>query len=171
MSARPVTYRNEGFLMQSNFTIEQRFWAKADKNGPVPDYAPSLGPCWLWAAGKDRYGYGQFSVAGHLVKTHRLAYELLVGPIPAGLQIDHLCRVRSCVNPDHMEPVSCRENVLRGAGVTAVNATKTKCPSSHEYSVANTYIYPDGSRKCLECNRLRSRERRRRLRAAVEETK
>lgn len=84
-----------------------RFWAKVDKRGPDD--------CWLWLANKTApNGHGRFSTGGSMVMAHRFAYELLVGPIPDGLVIDHLCRVRLCVNPKHLEPVTAVENIKRG---------------------------------------------------------
>ena len=128
--------------------VADRFWAKADKSGE----------CWLWTASRTKKGYGQFK-AEHMVYAHRFAYELLVGPIPDGLTIDHLCRVRHCVNPDHMEPVSNRVNVLRGDAVSALNVQKTHCPQGHPYDEANTRLYR-GSRYCRTCKRASNRTRR-----------
>ncbi len=82
-----------------------RFWMKVNFTDT----------CWLWNAHLDREGYGGFSVGGMSVPAHRWAYEFCVGPIPDGLTIDHLCRVHNCQNPDHLEPVTRRENVRRGA--------------------------------------------------------
>lgn len=132
--------------------VEERFWAKVDKNGPVPEYAPHLGPCWPWTAGGDGNGYGYFRVGAKRVLAHRFVYELLVGPIPEGLQIDHLCRVRACCNPDHLEAVTQRENLLRGAGHPAVNAAKTHCVNGHEFTPENTYVW-HGGRHCRACRR------------------
>lgn len=84
----------------------ERLWTKLDRRGD--------GECWPWLGRITQYGYGLFWVQGHYRHAHRVVYELLVGAIPDGLQIDHLCRVRSCVNPAHMEPVTQRENLLRG---------------------------------------------------------
>jgi hypothetical protein len=103
---------------------EARFWQKVSKNGPVPDYAPHLGPCWLWTGGLDGKGYGQFGLGGKHVRAHRFAYELLVKPIPAGLDLDHLCRVITCVNPAHLEPVT--RQVNRQRGVEAMLAARRK---------------------------------------------
>lgn len=85
-------------------TLSERFWSKVRVTHE----------CWLWIAGLDHYGYGQFHLDRKVVKAHRLAYELVIGPIPVGLDIDHVCRVRRCVNPWHMELVTRGENVRRG---------------------------------------------------------
>ncbi|MBO0884191.1 MAG: HNH endonuclease [Mycobacterium sp.] len=86
---------------------------------------------------------------------HVFAYELLVGPIPTGMQLDHLCRNRSCVNPDHLEPVSQRVNLLRGATQPAFNTAKTHCPQGHPYEGDNLAFNRDGSRFCRTCSRDR----------------
>ena len=118
--------------------------------------------CWLWTAGT-RSGYGKFSVKGRAFGAHRWLYERLVGPIPEGLQLDHLCRVRACVNPKHLEPVTHRVNTLRGYGACAVHARKTHCKQGHEFSEANTIFLRKGGRKCKSCKRRWGRERSRRL--------
>jgi len=84
-------------------TAEERFWPKVDKNGPVPDCAPHLGPCWLWKAFKFWDGYGSFLYRGLAgARAHRASYEMFVGPIPPGLCVLRRCNVRACVNPDHL---------------------------------------------------------------------
>lgn len=91
------------------------FWAKVDKHGPVPAHRPDLGPCWVWTAARHGKGYGMFSVdRKRKVRAHRFAYEMMVGPIPEGLDLDHLCRNRACVNPEHLEPVTRSVNLKRG---------------------------------------------------------
>ena len=99
--------------------------------------------CWQWTGATDGHGYGRISLGrrgdGH-AKAHRVAYEFYVGPIPDGLTIDHLCRNPSCVNPDHLEPVTHRENVLRGTGFPARNAQKTHCKNGHPFDADNTLI-------------------------------
>ena len=125
-----------------------RFWRKVNKTET----------CWLWAASINSRGYGQFKMDGRSWQAHRIAYELQVGPIPDGLQIDHLCRVRACVNPDHLEAVSQEENIRRGEGVAVANAIKTHCPQGHPYDEANTYIY-HGARQCRACSAARDRRR------------
>lgn len=93
----------------------ERLLAQVDKNGPAPEHRPDLGPCWLWIGTVDRWGYGQMKWQGRRPGSHRVAYELLVGPIPEGLTLDHLCRVPGCVNPAHLEPVTQAENNRRAA--------------------------------------------------------
>jgi hypothetical protein len=138
-----------------------RFMAKVDMHGPVPAHRSDLGPCWVWTAFLNHLGYGRFSadVDGRRsqVQAHRWLYEQLLGPIPPGLEPDHLCRNRGCVNPAHLEPVTHTENMLRGQTVNAINAAKTHCPRGHEYTPENTYIAPPGSRtkrRCRICNRI-----------------
>lgn len=139
-STPPQTRRN---------TVED-FWAQVDKTSD-PD------GCWLWTGSIKRTGYGQMRLAGRRIITHRFAYELVVGPIPEGLQIDHLCRVRSCCNPAHLEPVTLKQNVLRGVGTSAENARKTACDQGHPLDEQNTYFDGRG-RVCLTCRRKRERE-------------
>lgn len=118
------------------------------------------GECIVWTAAKSRLGYGHMGVDGRTREVHRVAYEAFVGPVPEGLTLDHLCRNRACVNPDHLEPVPHRENVLRGEGPTAVNARKTHCKRGHELSPENVYINAtSGSRQCRPCARLIERHR------------
>src|ERR687891_2588570 len=102
--------------------------------------------CWRWTAGKNRDGYGYFPFEGRSQAAHRVAYKLLEGTIPLDLQLDHLCRVRDCVNPGHLEPVTCRENLLRGNTIAAVNTTKMRCPKNHAYIEENTYRTAAGQR-------------------------
>ncbi|MFI7468154.1 HNH endonuclease signature motif containing protein [Nonomuraea sp. NPDC049646] len=125
-----------------------RFWAKVDK----------AGQCWNWTAATTHDGYGRFKVAGATVCAHRWAYEQIVGDIAEGLQLDNLCRNRRCVNPEHLEPVTCRENLLRGNTLQADNATKTHCKHGHEFTPENIIARGERGRECRECNRQRSRE-------------
>ena len=152
--------------MQWNHTAERRFFAKVNWSGPLPDYNPSLGPCWIWTAATYRNGYGSFGTNGRNSGTrlvHRFAYELLVGPIPKGLDLDHLCRVRHCVRPKHLEPVTRLENVRRGNGGLH-QRQKTHCSNGHPFDKANTRNY-QGRRYCRTCKRINRRDRRRRLAA------
>ncbi|MEU8920304.1 HNH endonuclease signature motif containing protein [Kitasatospora sp. NPDC048545] len=94
---------------------ERRFWAKVDKNGPTPENRPTLGPCWIWTGYIHApSGYGQYGLRNGTRLVHRISYQYLVGPIPKGLHLDHLCRRRECCRPDHLEPVTPRENLRRG---------------------------------------------------------
>lgn len=128
---------------------EERFWEKVEE---TPD------GCWLWTAATDKDGYGVFVGAPYGTSSaHRIAYRFVVGLIPAGLTIDHLCRTLTCINPAHLEPVSNRENILRGDGITAVNARKTHCKRGHPLSGDNLYPRPDGDRDCRTCRRERGR--------------
>lgn len=120
--------------------------------------------CWLWTAGKGSRGYGQFFFDGSVVMAHRFAYAVLRGPIPDGLQIDHLCRVRHCVNPDHMEPVTPKENTLRGEGVAARQARQTHCKRGHAFDDGNTARGTKGERVCRACRRQYMIEYRRKHR-------
>lgn len=139
--------------------FEERFWAKVDKNGPPSAYRPELGPCWLWTGALSWGGYG---VLGNPSRAaHRVGYELQVGPIPPGLDLDHLCRVRNCVRGEHLEPVTERENALRSdISLPAVNAARTECVNGHRFDDVNTYTDPSGRRRCRICQRERTRRYR-----------
>ncbi len=133
----------------------RRFWSKVVKGTG----------CWEWQAGKLQ-GYGLFNAKGHNVLAHRYAYELTGRLIPSGLQIDHLCRNRSCVRASHLEVVTNKINTLRGISPNAQNARKTACLQGHPFSRANTYIRPDTHhRQCRECKRDTKRRYEQRHRA------
>lgn len=142
-------------------TEVERFWRKVNKTEA----------CWLWT-GALCQGYGVFHEGSgrgntHQTRAHLYAYRLLVGPIPEGLQLDHLCRVRSCCNPDHLEPVSRYENLARGVGtIIAVNSAKTHCPRGHEYD--RTYYWAQGvKRGCSTCDRAKWQRWKDRQRAGL----
>lgn len=143
--------------MTTGLTHEDLFWQKVDASGD----------CWEWTGAKWN-GYGKTAVHVANGKTkhwaaHRRAYELLVGPIPDGLQLDHLCRNRACVNPDHLEPVTGSVNVRRGSTIPITNARqrgKTHCPAGHPYDETNTGDNGGRSwRRCLACHAARERAR------------
>jgi HNH endonuclease len=127
--------------------------------------------CWLWQGPLDRDGYGLRSSRAYekqIVRAHRRMYELVIGQIPDDLPLDHLCRVRRCVNPDHLEPVTMRENLMRSpVAPAAVNTRKTHCIHGHLFSHGNTYVTSDGRRQCRTCLRDRNRARRQRARCAA----
>lgn len=122
-----------------------RFWASIHKTDT----------CWLWIGYVTKEGYGLFWNGTQQVLAHRFAYELLVGPIPKGLEIDHVrawgCTNRHCVRPDHLEPVTHAENLLRGDAPAAQNLRKTHCVNGHEFTPENTFVRPSGRRTCLAC--------------------
>lgn len=134
-----------------------RFMAKVS---PEPNSG-----CWLWTASLNWRGYGRLKVNGRMVHAHRFAFEMTKGPIPQNLVIDHLCRTRGCVNPDHMEPVTSAVNTLRGESIVAVNARKSHCKYGHALTPENVYTAGGIKRQCRECGREAVRRRRRRLRA------
>jgi hypothetical protein len=138
-------------------TTLDRFWAKVDKSAE----------CWVWTGKLRADGYGNFwdGENKRMMRVHRFAYLAEIGDIPDGLQLDHLCRNRACVNPAHLEPVSARENTLRGVGLTAQNAVKTHCPRNHPLTGDNLFLVPAG-RSCRECRREAVRRWRSRRRAA-----
>jgi hypothetical protein len=117
-------------------------------------------PCWIWRWALDKDGYARQWNPGGSNRAHRVFYEEHVGPIPEGMVIDHLCRECACVNPDHLEPVTIRENTLRGEGLSSVNSRKTHCLRGHAYDAANTYVDPRGERACRTCKREDARRRR-----------
>lgn len=121
--------------------------------------------CWVWQGAKNWDGYGHAKHEGRLWLVHRLVYTLVVGPIPEGHTLDHLCRVRACCNPEHVEPVTLRTNILRGDTFQARYAAQTHCKNGHEFTPENTYIEGSGSRRCRECKRRLNREAKARNRA------
>ena len=124
--------------------------------------------CWLWH-GTTNEGYGMILIGGRWRRAHRIAYEIKVGEIPSGLVLDHLCRVRNCVNPSHLEPVTVKENVLRGFGAAATYSRRSHCMHGHEFNSENTKVgrTPRGTpyRRCRECDRIRGRAAKARARA------
>jgi hypothetical protein len=144
-NGRPVTFqgahrRSDGAFAGMDGSV--RLWAKVDLRGAFE--------CWPWLGTRTKQGYGQFQVGGRgsrQLRAHRAVYEALVGPIPEGLVLDHLCRNRACVNPAHLEPVTNAENLRR----QVPPAPSPACPAGHLRTPENTYRFKDGNR-CRPCH-------------------
>jgi len=121
--------------------LDNRFWSKVDKT----DF------CWNWIGCLYLNGYGQFWSKGKKILAHRFSYEFLKEKIPKGLEIDHLCRNRKCVNPEHLEAVTHQQNMLRGT-----LAQRTHCINGHEYVIENTYFRKSGGKQCRTCSKLQN---------------
>lgn len=144
-------------------TTAERFAAKINRNGPLSLYRGAPGPCHLWTGGArskrphdaGMFGefYGAFRADGRIVRAHRYAWEQAHGPIPDGLELDHRCRRRDCVNVAHLEVTDHRTNTLRSTAPTAINARKTRCPAGHPYDATNTLRDRNGHRRCRTCRR------------------
>lgn len=133
---------------------EARFWSNLDKEGPEPEHRPGLGPCWVWKLRVNNRGYGILTWWGIGTRTaHSVAWEFTNGPVPDGLELDHLCRNRACARPSHLEPVTRLENVRRGE-----QAQRTRCREGHEYSPENTVLNKKGSRVCRTCRLEKQRQ-------------
>ena len=153
-------------------TEAERFWEKVDKHGPMFNGSA----CWVWTAFKHPDGYGAFwAAAGKMVRAHRWVYANLEGPILEGLELDHLCRNRACVNPDHLEPVDHRVNVQRGLTsalrpLGQIGARGSLCVNGHAYGVANIFVTSAGYRECRQCRqtsfqKAKAKRKQRRLEA------
>lgn len=148
----PLVVQKRGANLAGKQDPIARFWSKVDKDGPQG--------CWIWTAGLHPGGYGNFWLDGKTVNAHRFIWELANGPVPDGLHLDHICRNRACVRPDHIEPVTMATNILRGVSPAALNARKTHCLRGHAFTEDNIYRRKDrpNDRTCRECLRLRARE-------------
>src|SRR5690606_12614402 len=133
--------------------LPDRFWEKVDVN---------LSGCWTWTRAKTEAGYGRCWWQGKDWLAHRASYTALIGPIPEGLELDHLCRNRACVRPDHLEPVAHAENVRRAdySKKIARQRSQTHCLRDHPLSGENLRVAPDGRRHCRACHREKMRRYR-----------
>lgn len=145
-----------------NVPAAERFWRYVEKGTDPAD-------CWVWRGLVGRWGYGRFYPSSdHGVMAHRFSYESVNGPIPDGLTLDHLCRITSCVNPAHLEPVTVAENLARGDAPPARNARKTRCLRGHEFTSENTYRSGRGRhRSCRTCKLTVHQAKKNRLAAAL----
>ena len=143
--------------------LDTRLWSQIDKDGPIPAHRPELGPCWVWTGQLNNKGYGLVCVEGRKRAVHIVVYEIEIGPVPKGLELDHLCRNTACCRPGaHTEPVTHAENQRR-AGEALTHCRR----AGHLYTPENTYRSPRGERRCRECGRDRDRQRSPRVKAAA----
>jgi len=141
--------------------LAERFWEKVDASDPDR--------CWPWTGHLARNGYGRFSVGGKPEEAHRVAYELSIGAIPLGYTIDHLCRVRHCENPKHLQAVTSDENRRRGASNSGVLfVRKTHCKRGHKYNTENAYRLKNGNWSCRLCMLIVAKTPARRAVAAAQ---
>lgn len=139
--SRPARWKTTAVTISKNITPLKRFEAKF-----IPE--PNSG-CWIWTGATNQYGYGRFLINRRATLAHRFSYAAFKGPLLEGFELDHLCRVRCCVNPDHLEQVTHDVNVRRGGRML-----NEACPSGHAFSAENTWINPKtGWRQCRQCNR------------------
>lgn len=153
-------------------TLLERVMTRVDKAGPVPAERPDLGPCWIWTGYVMPFGHGQVNRGTGLgtALVHRVVFEHLMGDVPEGLELDHLCRVPACCNPQHLEPVTHAENVRRGRAnevARRLAAQRTRCVNGHPYEGANYRITKNGRRRCRVCNREWARQSRAAAKKAV----
>ena len=132
--------------LMKNETRERNFLARTE---PEPNSG-----CWIWIGSRGPDGYGRMMVHGRITIVSRWAYQHFIGPLGPGLEADHKCRLRSCVNPQHLEAVTHRTNCLRSMNRAAINAAKKCCKRGHPFTPENTYLMLEGGRRCRMCQRV-----------------
>lgn len=161
LSCESVTYRRKDGTLVTRKGVGDTFdkyWTPEPNSG-----------CWLWFGACHAGGYGQYRRQGRAWMAHRISYERAKGEIPAGMDLDHLCRNPSCINPDHLEPVTRRENVMRGVkfGTYGKRMRRvTHCIRGHEFTEQNTYRTREGYRTCRECHNMHARNATKKKREA-----
>lgn len=150
--------------VRQSLGVEERFWSKVNKDGPIPAYRPDLGPCWLYTGNTPKLGYGLFWLDGTKIGAHVAAYQFTVGPVPTGKELDHRCRVKRCVKtirdehgPAHVDPVTHLENMRRAQPDAICLDDVATCLHGHPLLGDNLYIYPSGKRDCRTCRRVAQR--------------
>lgn len=156
------THYRQHFTINGELGVPQRGPAVLNARFDSGYYVDSKTGCHVWQRSCYHNGYAQFAPAGVGTVGHRFAYERKYGQVPAGLQLDHYlyperCYGPVCVNPDHVRPVTARENTMRSDGISARNAAKTHCKRGHPFDEANTYLLPNGRRACRACNNAKPR--------------
>jgi Pyruvate/2-oxoacid:ferredoxin oxidoreductase delta subunit len=122
--------------------------------------APNTG-CWFWLGNHSPAGYAMFTAKkGRISGAHRYSYEIHKGPIPVGLEVDHICNMKGCVNPDHLQALTSRQNQMRTNSPIAQNSRKTHCHKGHEFTPENTVKHSGGGRECRECRKAFKRKYR-----------
>lgn len=134
----------------TDVSLGDRFWSKVDKTGE----------CWIWTAYRNKGGYGTYRDGRTMSLAHRVSYRAVRGDVPEGKELDHLCRNRSCVRPDHLEPVSRRENIARGESHVSAQMKTTTCGKGHPFDSENSYVDGRGKRVCRTCVRDKVRGQR-----------
>lgn len=138
-------------------SVIERFWLKVNKDGPIPEHKPELGPCWVWIGRKNPDGYGMINVDCKIKLAHNISLILAGIEINYNLVRDHICKNTSCVNPSHIEQVTSKENTLRGSGPSAINARMKCCKYGHKFSIVRRK--QSIRRMCKVCKARKARER------------